>query len=65
MQLAKLFQTFKSFVLNFGHVARIIIKYIDNDVDRLANTMPYGYGDEMRGISEISGVPLGLYVSLC
>ena len=61
-QLANLFTSFKSFVMNFGPVAKSIIHYIDNDIDRLTDTMPYGYGDEMKGISEASEIPLGLLI---
>ena len=48
--------------MNFGPVAKSIIHYIDNDIDRLTDTMPYGYGDEMKGISEASEIPLGLLI---
>ncbi|KAK2182128.1 hypothetical protein NP493_365g00072 [Ridgeia piscesae] len=57
--LAHLLKEFKKFFLAFGQVPKDIIGFVDKDLGFLADTLPAPYGQEIKGIANITGLPLG------
>ncbi|XP_069487659.1 acid ceramidase [Ambystoma mexicanum] len=36
-----------------------LVKFVDEDLPLLVATLPYPFGEEMKGIADVSGIPLG------
>ena len=49
----------KEFIVDFNPKFQELIKLVDNDLGRIITTMPEPYADEMQGIANATGAPLG------
>lgn len=66
-QIAKIYQKeilallahIKEFIVDFNPKFQELIKLVDNDLGRIITTMPQPYADEMQGIANVTGAPLG------
>lgn len=58
-KLKNLVKYVKDYVLEFSPKLQNIINLIDNDLGKLAYTLPSPYGEEIIGIANVTNVPLG------
>lgn len=58
-EIKHLFTVFKGLLLSISSYAQYMIDFVDKDFGYIAETLPYPFGDELRGISKASGLPLG------
>ncbi|CAF2211386.1 unnamed protein product [Rotaria magnacalcarata] len=49
----------KTFALSISPELQFLISLVDTKLPAMADTLPAPYGDEMKGISQATGVPLG------
>ncbi|XP_064607655.1 acid ceramidase-like [Liolophura sinensis] len=56
-QIRHLLSMFKQFIRDFGNRTEKIIKFVDTNGEKMVSTLPYA--DEMRGIANATGLPLG------
>lgn len=57
-EIRQLLVQFKSLIRNMTN-SDILIKLVDNDLGPLADTLPQPYQDELRGMANATGIPLG------
>lgn len=49
----------KSFILEFDPKLKPLIAILENDLAKIVDSLPKPYGDEMKGIANATGLPLG------
>ncbi|CAF0930105.1 unnamed protein product [Rotaria sp. Silwood1] len=49
----------KQFVLSISPELQFLVSLVDTKLPAMADTLPAPYGDEMKGISHATGIPLG------
>ncbi|CAF1137068.1 unnamed protein product [Rotaria sordida] len=50
---------FKAFIVEINPNLKFLLNLIDDKLPAVADTLPAPYGDEMKGISQATGLPLG------
>jgi len=58
-QISNMVTYIKKFVLEFSPQLQKLIDIVDNDLGQFANTLPNGYGDEIKGIANATNIQLG------
>ncbi|CAF2405510.1 unnamed protein product [Rotaria sp. Silwood2] len=58
-ELSDLIAYLKTFIIEISPELQFLINLIDTKLPAMADTLPTPYGDEMKGISQASGLPLG------
>ncbi|CAF4113237.1 unnamed protein product [Rotaria magnacalcarata] len=58
-ELTDLLAYLKTFLMEISPELQYLITLIDTKLPEMADTLPAPYGDEMKGISQASGLPLG------
>lgn len=57
--IRNLLEKFKEFARDWGAFADKIIAAVDNDLPKFADTLPYPFAGEIKGIAQYSGLNLG------
>jgi len=58
-EIVDLLNYFKTFIIDISPDLKFLIDMIDTKLPEMADTLPAPYGDEMKGISQATGIPLG------
>lgn len=49
----------KKFILEFSPKLQTLVTLVDNDLGKVADSLPAPYGDEIKGIANVTGINLG------
>ncbi|CAF4167349.1 unnamed protein product, partial [Rotaria sp. Silwood2] len=55
---------FKAYIVEISPNLKFLLELIDDKLPALADTLPAPYGDEMKGISQATGLPLGIHIHM-
>ncbi|CAF3423906.1 unnamed protein product [Rotaria sp. Silwood1] len=55
---------FKAYLIDISPNLKFLLDLIDDKLPAMADTLPAPYGDEMKGISQATGLPLGVLTGL-
>ena len=57
--MGNLINYLKAFILEWSPKFQKLVDIVDNDLGPIADTLPAPYGDEIKGIANATGIPLG------
>ncbi|CAF3412521.1 unnamed protein product [Rotaria sp. Silwood1] len=55
---------FKAYLIDISPNLKFLLDLIDDKLPAMADTLPAPYGDEMKGISQATGLPLGIHIHI-
>merc|ERR1712002_230855 len=58
-EIANLLTVLKSYLINWSPYFKYLIKFVDNDLEMIAETFPEEYRRELEGIAKYTNMPLG------
>ncbi|CAF1173525.1 unnamed protein product [Rotaria sordida] len=53
---------FKAYIIEISPNLKFLLDLVDDKLPAMVDTLPAPYGDEMKGISQATGLPLGIHI---